>query len=217
MKFSYGKKVKPITIFICERQGSAKKRSDEFINFLADHEFSHINALSERNQEAREKVIVVTSNTDIKKYKDKPENIEEINPQKIGGKVEYIFAVNKLSEGWDVDNVFQIVPLEERVFNSKLLISQVLGRRLRIPRKISYHEVIGRYPIVTVTNHDKFATHIKELLDAVVESDLSVRSHPLDQNHERSKYHFDLFNLYYLPEEKFINIEKPTRNLQVFT
>ena len=33
-----------------------------------------------------------------------------------------------LSEGWDVDNVFQIVPMEERVFNSKLLISQVLER-----------------------------------------------------------------------------------------
>jgi hypothetical protein len=35
-----------------------------------------------------------------------------------------------LSEGWDVKNVFQIVPHEERAFNSKLLIAQVLGRGL---------------------------------------------------------------------------------------
>ena len=30
-------------------------------------------------------------------------------------------GIGKLLEGWDVDNVFQIVPMEERIFNSKLL------------------------------------------------------------------------------------------------
>ena len=39
-----------------------------------------------------------------------------------------------LSEGWDVKNVFQIVPHEERAFNSKLLIAQVLGPRLAAAR-----------------------------------------------------------------------------------
>ena len=41
--------------------------------------------------------------------------------------------VSMLTEGWDVQNVFQIVPHEERAFNSKLLIAQVLGRGLRVP------------------------------------------------------------------------------------
>ena len=76
-------------------------------------------------------MICVISKLGEAQYKQKLDQIEETNPEKIGGKVEFIFAVNKLSEGWDVDNVFQIVPAEEKVFNSKLLISQVLGRGLR--------------------------------------------------------------------------------------
>ncbi|UKI49542.1 MAG: hypothetical protein L6U99_12975 [Clostridium sp.] len=47
--------------------------------------------------------------------------------------VEWIFSVSMLTEGWDVKRVFQIVPHEERAFNSKLLIAQVLGRGLRVP------------------------------------------------------------------------------------
>ena len=50
-----------------------------------------------------------------------------------GNPVEFIFSVSMLTEGWDVKRVFQIVPDEERAFNSKLLIAQVLGRGLRIP------------------------------------------------------------------------------------
>ena len=42
-------------------------------------------------------------------------------------KVEWIVSVSMLNEGWDVKRVFQIVPDEERAFNSKLLIAQVLG------------------------------------------------------------------------------------------
>ena len=39
-------------------------------------------------------------------YKKKLEEIESLREP-----TEFIFAVEKLSEGWDVDNVFQIVPL----------------------------------------------------------------------------------------------------------
>lgn len=197
VKYNYRGKVKPITIFICPTQGNAKDRSGEFIQFLAEQEFAHIDVLSQRIQAANNKVIVVTSNTDISEYKDKLENIEETDPTRVGGAVEYIFAVNKLSEGWDVDNVFQIVPMEERTFNSKLLISQVLGRGLRIPRKITLDDVNNNFPMVTVTNHEKFATHIAELLDAVIKSDLTITSEPLSSGSERSKHHFELFNLSY--------------------
>jgi len=47
--------------------------------------------------------------------------------------VEWIVSVSMLNEGWDVKRVFQIVPHEEKAFNSKLLIAQVLGRGLRVP------------------------------------------------------------------------------------
>ncbi len=185
-KYAYrlrGKRqVKPVTIFICPTQKNAQDRSEAFIKFLADYEKKHKGATgtdSEITGQMRQKVICVVSRISESEYKEQLEHIEEINPQKTGGSVEYIFAVNKLSEGWDVDNVFQIVPMEERVFKSKLLISQVLGRGLRIPRNIPSAHIHQTYPCLTVTNHDRFADHIKELVDAVTQSDMYISSRPL--------------------------------------
>ena len=57
-------------------------------------------------------------------YKQKLDQIKEIDPEKIGGKVEFIFAVNKLSEGWDVDKDFctvdQVVLEIERRFKKRM-------------------------------------------------------------------------------------------------
>jgi type III restriction enzyme len=39
--------------------------------------------------------------------------------------VEWIISVAKLTEGWDVKRVFQIIPHEKQAFNSRLLIAQV--------------------------------------------------------------------------------------------
>ena len=120
------RQVKPITVFYCPTQNNAKTRSEEFIQFLAKwekEERSAVGSESEIEQIARVKVICVTSNISESEYKSELDNIEEADPNKIGGKVEFIFSVGKLLEGWDVDNVFQIVPMEERIFNSKLLIS----------------------------------------------------------------------------------------------
>lgn len=215
-RYSYkreGKRqVKPTTVFYCPTQNNAKTRSEEFIRFLAKREKEECGAVgseSEIEQIARAKVICVTGAESKKSYKKELDNIEEIDPAKIGGKVEFIFCVGMLLEGWDVDNVFQIVPMEEKIFNSKLLISQVLGRGLRIPRKISYADVQMTYPWLTVTNHEKFADHIRELMDAVTNSDMYITSEPLkiiDQDNWRGKHHFPLFNLNYLSGMKLEDI-----------
>ena len=65
-----------------------------------------------------------------------------------------------LTEGWDVKNVFQIVPMEERAFNSKLLVAQVLGRGLRIPNAYNTPQ-----PKVTVFNHKSWSSKIKKLIE----------------------------------------------------
>ncbi|MDO9546415.1 MAG: DEAD/DEAH box helicase family protein [Pelolinea sp.] len=215
-KYAYKKggvrQVKPVTVFYCPTQANAKTRSEEFIRFLAkwDREINGAaGSASEIEEVARRKVICVVSNASKSEYKNELDHIEEIDPNKVGGRVEFIFCVGKLLEGWDVDNVFQIVPMEERIFNSKLLISQVLGRGLRIPRKISYMEVLTTYPMLTVTNHEKFADHIRELLDAVTNADMYIMSEPLkviDKDNWRGKHHFSLFNLNYLPSEKLEEI-----------
>lgn len=74
----------------------------------------------------------------------------------------------ELNEGWDVKRVFQIVPHEERAFNSKLLIAQVLGRGLRVP-----HGWTGEQPEVTVFNHDAWAPRIRHLVNEILE-DVSI-------------------------------------------
>ena len=199
--------VKPITIFICPNIKNAQRRYNEFVRFLAGYEKKHHGAQgtdSEIIDRLRKKVICVVSKVSKSEYKQELDNIEETDPKKPGGSVEFIFAVNKLSEGWDVDNVFQIVPMEEKVFNSKLLISQVLGRGMRIPRKVPNAHIQQNYPVLTVTNHDKFADHIKQLVDSVTESDMYLSSLPLtDREQGRGTHNFTLFNLNYIPNIRF--------------
>lgn len=200
--------VKPITIFICQTQKSAQRNTDAFVQVLAD--FIQVKsprrqgqARSELEQSAREKVICVISKAGDAEYRQKLDQIEELDPKMTGGKVEFIFAVNKLSEGWDVDNVFQIVPMEERVFNSKLLISQVLGRGLRLPREVSWVQIKANHPVVTISNHERFAHHIQELLDQVTECETRLVSTVLtDPRQERARYNFNLFNLEYIPSTR---------------
>jgi len=210
-------RLKPITVFINGRQTSARKNTELFTKALADYlkttreEFSHLPP-SQLYQIASEKVICVISKPTDADYQEKLDAIEEIDPNKPGGKVEFIFAVNKLSEGWDVDNVYQIVPMEERVFNSKLLISQVLGRGLRVPRNVPWGRVLGNYPIVTITNHEKFAEHIKQLLYAVTDCETRFISKIIaDKDPDaRSKHNFNIFNLEYIPDVK-LRDAKPSK------
>jgi len=207
------RRVKPITIFICPNRKNAQRRSEEFISFLARHEKRLKGAKgadSEIVDRMRKRVICVVSRVSKSEYKQELDHIEETNPEKTGGNVAFVFAVNKLSEGWDVDNVFQIVPMEERVFNSKLLISQVLGRGMRLPREVPNALILQDYPVLTVTNHDKFAEHIKELVDSVTESDMYLTSSALpDRSQGRGVHHFTLFNLNYIPNTHLEKADRP--------
>ena len=214
------RQVKPITVFYCPTQNNARTRSEEFVVFLAKWEREENGATGSDaiiEQLARQKVICVISNVSSSEYKDELDNIEETDPAKVGGKVEFIFSVGKLLEGWDVDNVFQIVPMEERIFNSKLLISQVIGRGLRIPRKVLSVDIQNIYPWLTVTNHEKFAAHIRELMDAVTNADMYITTEPLKaikKDNWRGKHHFSLFNLNYLSGVKLEdNPEKEATSL----
>jgi type III restriction enzyme len=104
-------------------------------------------------------------------------------------KVEWIVSVSMLSEGWDVKNVFQIVPHEERAFNSKLLIAQVLGRGLRRPEGWQ-----GEDPIVTVFNHDAWSGRSKHLVNEILEIERRLTS-SVDP---ASAFNFDLHTLDWL-------------------
>lgn len=65
---------------------------------------------------------------------------------------EIVVHVNKLNEGWDVTNLYTIVPL--RAFAAEILTEQTLGRGLRLP----YGERTGDDAVdrLTIIAHDHF-------------------------------------------------------------
>lgn len=71
---------------------------------------------------------------------------------------EIVIHVNMLKEGWDVTNLYTIVPL--RAANARILIEQSIGRGLRLPYgKRTGVTTVDRLNIVA---HDKFQEIIEE-------------------------------------------------------
>lgn len=71
---------------------------------------------------------------------------------------EIVIHVNMLKEGWDVTNLYTIVPL--RAANARILIEQSIGRGLRLPYgKRTNVSAVDRLNIVA---HDKFQEIIDE-------------------------------------------------------
>jgi type III restriction enzyme len=144
---SYYRKVKPLTILVARDISACKQLTEELIAFLAEQENIPAEA-------AEKKVLIVTS---AREHQANLKALADVDRPDLP--VEWITSVSMLTEGWDVQNVFQIVPHEERAFNSKLLIAQVLGRGLRIP-----NDYRGERPIVTIFNHDSWSGRIKHLI-----------------------------------------------------
>ncbi|VAW51268.1 Type III restriction-modification enzyme helicase subunit [hydrothermal vent metagenome] len=71
---------------------------------------------------------------------------------------EVVIHVNMLKEGWDVTNLYTIVPL--RAANARTLIEQSIGRGLRLP----YGKRTGVEPVdrLSIVAHDRFQEIIDE-------------------------------------------------------
>lgn len=175
------RKIKPLTIIVTKDISACKRLTEKWIDFIAEKE-------NIPKSEAEKKVLIVTSSPDHKENVLKLDRVDEKdNP------VEWITSVSMLTEGWDVKNVFQIVPHEERAFNSKLLIAQVLGRGLRIPE-----EYKGEQPVVTVFNHDNWARNIKHLVEEVMEIEKRLYSYPVEKERD---YNFEIYQIEYKKKE----------------
>ena len=105
------------------------------------------------------KVFEIHSN---QKGAEKEENIQKLleleNPK---NKFEIVIHCNMLKEGWDVTNLYTIVPL--RAFAANILTEQTLGRGLRLP----YGEITGvpEVDTLTVMAHESFEDLIKKAND----------------------------------------------------
>lgn len=99
---------------------------------------------------------------------EKDENIDLLlGVESPDNPVEIVIHVNMLKEGWDVRNLYTIVPL--RAANSKTLVEQSIGRGLRLP----YGKRVGAASIdrLTIVSHDKF----QEIIDEANNPDSVIR------------------------------------------
>ena len=208
----YGQKLKPISIVVTQEIARCVEVWRELVDFLA-------NKGKISREEAEKKAIWVTSGIpasgDAKARveaaysprddKDSPEKRRKENldfaeqVDESGSAVEWIVSVSMLTEGWDVKNVFQIVPHDSRAFSSKLLIAQVLGRGLRVPPGLT------KEPLVTINNHEAWSEEIGNLLKEVleVENTLSWGYDP-----RRKEFVFPLHNLRYEPEQTGVETKR---------
>ena len=184
--------VKPISILVTKDIRHAKNLYEDFVEFLAKQE-----GMSKK--ETEEKVLIVTSAREHKANVSKLKYVDDRMD-----KTEWIISVSMLTEGWDVKNVFQIVPWEDKAFNSKLLVAQVLGRGLRVPQEYQTPQ-----PKVIVFNHRAWSAKIKRLVEEVMEIEARVNSDVIKEG-MRGQYHFNVKNINYSTE--YSEVDKNTEN-----
>ncbi len=95
---------------------------------------------------------VMEIHSDQKKT-EKDENIQKLlELENLDNKIEIVIHVNMLKEGWDVTNLYTIIPL--RASASETLTEQTIGRGLRLP----YGERTGVEEVdrLSIVSHDKY-------------------------------------------------------------
>ena len=118
---------------------------------------THANALQQLMEddaffEGRYKGKVITVHSNVR-GEEKDEVVEQLlNVENPDNPVEVVIHVNMLKEGWDVTNLYTIVPL--RAANSRTLVEQSIGRGLRLP----YGKRVGVPAVdrLTIVSHDRF-------------------------------------------------------------
>lgn len=142
--------VKPIVLIACRDTNHAKE-----VRALIDSD-------SFLGGKYKGKVIEIHSNM---KGDESEENIRLLlSIENAQNPVEIVLHVYKLKEGWDVNNLFTIIPLNAA--KSDILAMQTIGRGLRLPfGRATGNEDIDTLDIVA---HD----HYRELVDEIKNSDI---------------------------------------------
>lgn len=142
--------VKPIVLIACKDTDHAKKiraliDSDDFMNGKYKGKVIEIHS-KQTGEESEENVRLLLSIENAK------------NP------IEIVLHVYKLKEGWDVNNLFTIIPLNAA--KSDILAMQTIGRGLRLPfGEQTDNEDLDTLDIVA---HD----HYRELVDEIRSNDI---------------------------------------------
>lgn len=192
--------VKPFMLIVCKDTDHA----NWVLNFVTSDEF--------KNGYYKDKTITVHSKLS---GSESDENMEKLlNVEKAENPVEIVIHVNMLKEGWDVNNLFTIVPL--RTATSKILREQMVGRGLRLP----YGERTGVPEIdsVMLTAHDKFAEILAEAQkgDSIFKEGNIIKMEEIEEEHTIKQNYLDFDDNKERAEfyEKF-GIERNEKNDQI--
>lgn len=122
----------------------------------AEHLLSIMRADDFFDGKYKDKVITVHSN---QRGEEKDETIQQLmSLEDPSNDTEIVIHVNMLKEGWDVTNLYTIVPL--RAANSRTLVEQSIGRGLRLPYgKRTGVKAVDR---LTIVAHDRFQEIVNE-------------------------------------------------------
>ncbi|MCM3478455.1 DEAD/DEAH box helicase family protein [Caldibacillus thermoamylovorans] len=136
--------VKPFILIVAQDTDHA----ENLLNIIKSDEFFE--------GKYKDKVITVHSK---QSGEEKDETIQELLALEApNSNTEIVIHVNKLKEGWDVTNLYTIIPL--RAANSKTLVEQSIGRGLRLPYgKRTGVKAVDR---LTIIAHDRFQEIIDE-------------------------------------------------------
>lgn len=137
-------KIKPFMLVVA----SDTEHADALLKLMEDSQFF--------DGRYRGRVIKVHSG---QKGAEKDENVERLlDVERFDEPTEIVIHVNMLKEGWDVTNLYTIVPL--RAADSRTLVEQSIGRGLRLP----YGKRTGVAAVdrLTIIAHDRFQDIVDE-------------------------------------------------------
>lgn len=141
------KPVKPFVLVVCQNTQHAEK----VMSYITSDDFF--------DGKYKNKTIVIHSNQKGSTYEENVQKLLEV--EKYDNPVEIVVHVNILKEGWDVNNLYTIIPL--RTAASQTLREQTIGRGLRLP----YGKRTGNQAVdsLIITAHDKFEEIVREAAD----------------------------------------------------
>jgi len=162
------KLVKPFILVVCRDIAHAKEI------------FELINTDAFFDGQYKGKALQIDSST------KKEEDIEKqfLSLESPDNEIEIVIHVNMLKEGWDVTNLYTIVPL--RAANAGILIEQTIGRGLRLPYG-GKRTGVDKIDKLTVVAHENFNAVIEAAQDPnsvlnkmsfveIAEEDLSIKT-----------------------------------------
>ena len=140
------KRVKPFILVVCRDIAHA---GEIYALVSSDHFFEG---------RYRDKVLQIDSST------RRDEDIERqfVSLESPDNDIEIVIHVNMLKEGWDVSNLYTIVPL--RAANASVLVEQTIGRGLRLPYD-GKRTGVDKVDKLTVVAHENFDSVIAAAQD----------------------------------------------------